>query len=427
MLGNNSGEFFVKRLLLSIIVLVIGWSTWPVTAQDDSATYPITVIDATGHEVTITSTDRIVSGSGDITEIIVALGFEGNLVGVDLTSTYPPYILEQVEAFGVARRLVLEPIVALDPSVFFCTETCMPDVVLDQLRDLGIPVVIAPDGDDVDLDLPLEKVELVAEVLGVPEAGEKLAERIETEIDWVRTATANIDTEPYVIFLYLRGTRLQLVYGRNTPAEALIEGAGGIEAAGEIGVEGYIPLNNEIILTAYPDYVLLMQDSTESAGGLDIVRNLQGMDQTPAGRNNNFLLYDDLYLLGLSTRTGQMLLELAADIHPDMTWEVIVDYPYTITDATGETITIYEPNEIATTPEFTENVTALGFHPISVDEATSSSLIVMQGNDDWQSLRANGYTIIVVSSIDDIPALATGLGVPGRGEALLARRAQAQQ
>lgn len=425
-LGNNEEGPSLKRLLLTIIVLMVWWPIWPTAAQDDSTTYPVTITDATGREVTITSIDRIVSGSGDITEIIVALGFEDNLVGVDISSTYPPDVLERVDAFGFARRLTLEPIVSMDPSVFFCTETCMPDVVLDQLRDLGIPVVIAPDGDDVDLDLPLEKVQLVASALGVAEKGAALSSQIATEIDWVRTATANVETKPYVLLLYFRGSRLQLVYGNNTPAEVLIEGAGGIEAAGEIGIEGYVPLNAEILLTTYPDYVLLMQSGIEGAGGLDVARDLQGMAQTPAGRNDNFLVYDDQYLLALSTRTGPMLLDLAADIHPDMTWEVKINYPYAITDSTGQHLSIDLPTEVATTTELQENVTALGFHPITIDEANPNSLIIMQSSDDWQTMRDNGYTVVVVSSADDITALAAGLGVPGRGEALLARRAQAR-
>ncbi len=421
----------LKRMLsyLSFLgIISIFLSVNPVGAQDGGGnTFPITIVDATGRTVTIDSIERIVSGSGDITEIIAALGFADHLVGVDISSTYPPEILEQVNAFGFARRLTLEPIVAMDPTVFFCTETCMPDTVLDQLRELGIPVVIAPDSEDVDLTLPIRKVEMVAAALGVPEEGRVLSEQIETEIDWARTAIANTQTRPYVLLLYFRGTRLQLVYGSKTPAEALIEGAGGIEAAGEIGIEGYVPLNPEILLTAYPDYVLLMQSGIESAGGLDVARSLQGMSQTPAGQNDNFLIYDDQYLLGFSTRTGQMLLDLAADIHPDMTWELEVEYPYTFTDATSENVTVHMPRFVATTSELAPIVRALGFHPTMVEDATTDDILLMQLEDDWQSYRDKDFTVIVVPSAEEISFIASGLGVAGRGEALIARKQQEAQ
>ena len=341
----NKQPMWQPVITLCIVVTLIVVMVPQTSAQDgDAQAFPITIVDATGREVTIDSIDRIVSGSGDVTEIIAELGFRDNLVGVDISATYPDDILDQLPAFGFARRLTLEPIAALSPTVFFCVQTCMPDAVLDQLRDLGIAVVILPDGDDVNLQTPIDKINMAAAALGVPERGTILAERVAREIDWVRTATANVETEPYVLLLYFRGTRLQLVYGQNTPADALIEGARGIDAAGEIGIDGYIPLNTEILLTAFPDYVLLMQGGVDSAGGLSFAADLQGMSQTPAGQNEHFLVYDDQYLLGFSTRTGQMLLDLAVDLHPDLTWERTVGYPYSYTDATGTTIDVQHPH-----------------------------------------------------------------------------------
>ena len=401
-------------LIIGVIVSLIPISQG-VAQGDDPSQFPITVVDATGREVEITSLERIVSGSGDVTEIIAALGYADAIVGVDISSTYPEYVLDNVDAFGFARRLTLEPIVAMNPTVFFCAETCMPEAVLDQLRDLGIPVVITPDGDDVDLALPLEKIRLVSEALGVPEAGEILAAQVAVEIDWVNTALANVSTQPYVLLLYFRGSRLQLVYGENTPAEALIEGAGGIEAAGDIGVDGYLPLNTEILLTAYPDYVLLMEEGVEGAGGLEFVRDIQGMDQTPAGQNDAFLVYDDQFLLALSTRTGQMLLSLAADIHPDMTWELEISYPYTFFDGLGREIVVESVAEVAVSADLFDAVQGLGFHPVPLGDA--ADLILSTNENDL----TEATPFIFVPNADDIAYIADALGVPGRGIALETR------
>lgn len=420
---NSYGGYW-RLVLAAILLATLVASMLPLTAstaQGDSGTFPITIVDATGREVTINSVDRIVSGSGDITEIVAALGFSDKLVGVDISSTYPDGILDEVGTFGFARRLTLEPIIAMNPSVFLCVETCMPDTVLNQLRDLAIPVVILPDGDDVDLTLPLQKIEMTAAALGVPERGVELAERIAREIQWAQTATANIETKPYVLLLYFRGSRLQLVYGSNTPAEALIEGAGGIEAAGEIGVEGYIPLTTEILLTAFPDYVLLMESGVDSAGGLDVVRNLQGMSQTPAGQQDNFLVYDDQYLLALSTRTGQMLLDLAAQLHDDMTWELEVSYPYTYQDARGDLVAIEEaPGQVVASDEFFPIVQQLGFHPIILSDADEQGLYLVTAEDASQLEQQNGLTVIVLDAEAEVATVAEALNVPGRGMAVLA-------
>lgn len=423
----------IYSALCTVILLAsVALSAFPqhdtVTAQEGNRNFPITITDATGREVTIESVDRIISGSGDITEIVVALGLQDNLVGVDISSTYPEDVLDSVPAFGFARRLTLEPIVTLDPTVFLCVQTCMPEVVLDQLRDFNIPVVILPDGDDVDLTLPIEKIRMAAAALGVPERGEDIAMRVEREIGWARTATANVEREPYVLLLYFRGSRLQLVYGANTPAEALIEGAGGIEAAGEIGVDGYIPLSTEILLTAFPDYILLMESGVESAGGLDVVRNLQGMSQTPAGQQDNFLVYDDQYLLALSIRTGQMLLDLSAQLHADMTWERDVTYPYTVEDVSGTMVTVEsDPMQIVVSDTFYQTVAQLGFHPERLQNSESTGLYIVSADDDVEALRSEGKQVIVLNANATISEIATALNVPGRGEALTVQRSLEQE
>lgn len=389
------------------------------TAQDDSR-FPITITDATGTQVTIRSIDAIASGSGDITEIIAALGFEDRLVGVDISSTYPEYLLNQIDSIGYGRRLSVEPVAAVNPTVFFCTETCTPTSALEQLRTLDIPVVIIPDNDEAGIELPLQKIRMVAAALGVPEKGAELSEQVEREIDWVRTATANVTEQPYVLMLYFRGTRLQLVAGEGTPSQLIIETAGGIDAAADIGIAGYVPLNPEILLTAYPDYVLLMEGGIEGIGGLEAVRQVQGISQTPAGENNRLLVFDDQYLLGMSTRTGQVMMDIAAILHPSMSWETKVAYPYSITDASGMNHTFEQEVPIsATNQAIAQIVGRLGYHP--VDEFVADTLILATVDDDWISLRQSGHTVVVIDNTFSIMDIARALGVSGRGTALMAR------
>jgi iron complex transport system substrate-binding protein len=49
-----------------------------------------TFVGIDGVETTIGDVSRIVSLNGDLTEIIFALGLGDNVVGVDVTTTYPP-------------------------------------------------------------------------------------------------------------------------------------------------------------------------------------------------------------------------------------------------------------------------------------------------------------------------------------------------
>lgn len=408
----------MQRVVIFLVVLMLLLPT-------ASAQHPITITDATGAEITLTSIERIVSGSGDVTEIIDALGFYENIVGVDSSSTYPPQALEEKIQVGFARRLAIEPIINADPDVVFCTEICDPPEVLDQVRELGIPVVIIPDDEGASgLELPAKKIMMVAEALGVPEKGAALVERVNREMDWVQTALANVENTPAVFHFYIRGRGLQLAAGPGTPAHAMIVAAGGHNAAEEAGVVGYQPLTPEIILAAFPDYLILTSGNVESSGGLEKILEVQGLVDTPAVQKNQILVIDTELFLAMSIRTGKSLMLIASTIHPSMTWEVEVTAPYTVTDASGTAVTVETVPQLYATNETLLNTTRqLGFHTELWAEGAEGIIIASQ-SDSWQPLRDSGLTVLVVSDTADTAEIAAVLNVPGRGQALMARLAQ---
>jgi iron complex transport system substrate-binding protein len=390
----------MKRLLILIILLLSSVAH----AQSDS--FPITITDASGNEVTIDSIDAIVSGSGDVTEIIVALGFEDNLVGVDSSSTYPPNLHDELPVIGFGRRLTAEPVIAEDPDVFFCTQICGPDDVLDQIRGVGIPVVIIPDNETEGLDLPFQKIEMVAAAVGVPDEGEKLSDKLMLEMKWVDIALANTNEPPAVFHPYLRGRGLQLAAGDGTPGHFMITGAGGYNTAVDAGVEGYAPLSAEIIFAAFPDYLVLTEGNVEASGGLDAILDEQGLRDTPAVENDNVIVMDTQLLLGMSIRTGEALMILAHAFHPEMTWEQEVPWP-------GE-----PPSRILVTDEeVLDIVQLLGFHAEMFEETQDISATDLVITTESLDTDAQIFAIEDPTDIDDIAA---ALYVPGRGTALKA-------
>jgi iron complex transport system substrate-binding protein len=60
---------------------------------------------------------KIVSLNGAVTEIIAALGHEKEIVGVDVTSTYPETVKTTAKDLGHVRSITIESIVALKPTV----------------------------------------------------------------------------------------------------------------------------------------------------------------------------------------------------------------------------------------------------------------------------------------------------------------------
>ena len=269
---------------------------------------PATVVDYQGEQVTITSIERIVSLNGDITEIIFALGMGEYVVGVDSSATYPPERTKTLPNIGYQRRLSAEGILSLNPTLVIGDEAAGPPETLAQIRAAGVPLAIT--ADPPSLDAPQQKIRFVAQALGIPQRGERLAAQVEAEIAAARDLARRIANPPHVLFLYLRGTDVQQVAGRNTPVDVMIAAAGGINAAADAGIVEFKPLSPEVVIAAQPDVLLVLDKGLESVGGVDGLLKIPGLADTPAGRQRRIIALDDLYLLGMGPRTGQALTDL---------------------------------------------------------------------------------------------------------------------
>ncbi|NOK58599.1 MAG: Heme ABC transporter, cell surface heme and hemoprotein receptor HmuT [Chloroflexi bacterium AL-W] len=290
------------------------------TEDDETALspqLPATVTDLNGEMVEIESVDRIVSLTGDITEILFALDLGAQVVGVDVSATYPPDELEALPKIGYQRQLDAEGIISLDPTLVIGDEAAGPPAVFDQIRAAGIPVALT--SDPPTLASPLAKVRFVAEAVGIPEQGETLIEEMEADFAYSEELLARVTSpEPRVLFLYIRGNQTQMVAGSNTAADAMITAAGAINAGAEAGIADFKPLSSETIVAAQPDVFLVLDAGLESIGGIDGLLEIPGLAETPAGQEQRIASFDDLYLLGMGPRTGEVLIDLIAVFHEEV-------------------------------------------------------------------------------------------------------------
>ncbi len=322
----------VQRLLrvvpLVLLALILAAPALPARAFQEPGTpgpstppvpptpqLPVTVTDALGNSVTVTDVSRIVPLSGDIAEIIWTLGLGANIVGVDVSAVYPPELL-RLPKIGFERQLSAEGILSLNPTVVVGKEQAGPASALDQVRAAGVPVVIVAEPQTI--EAPVVKIRAVAEALGIAAAGEELASRVQAEIDAARDLAAQATSRPRVLFLYVRGGGTQLLAGAGTVANAMIEAAGAIDAGADTGLQGFVPVTAEAIVAAQPDVIITPSSGVESIGGIEGVLAIPGVAQTPAAEQGRILIYDDLLFLGMTPRTGQMLLELVKALHPEL-------------------------------------------------------------------------------------------------------------
>tara|TARA_B100000674_G_scaffold90401_1_gene63011 strand:+ start:971 stop:2029 length:1059 start_codon:yes stop_codon:yes gene_type:complete len=270
---------------------------------------PVTITDAVGNTITITSVERIIPLDGSVAEVVFALDLGANVVATDRSATWPPEASE-LPQIGYQRSLLAEPIAGFTPTVLIGTEIAGPEKTLDDLRRLGYPVVIVPS--EATMQGPAEKIRAVAEALGVPNRGEELATEMEKTIV-SNTQVFEEDMRPVVAALYIRGTGTQLVLGRDSATHWLINAAGGKNVADILDIDQYKTITAESLLRAEPDILLVPSAGLESVGGVDGLLEVGGISQTSAGINRAVLAYDDQLLLGNGPRTGDLLKQLAAD------------------------------------------------------------------------------------------------------------------
>jgi iron complex transport system substrate-binding protein len=262
----------------------------PTTTPPDVQTF----VGADGVETTIGDVSRIVSLNGDLTEIIFELGL-GDTV-------------------GFAQQLAAEAVLRFEPTLVIGDQQVGPPEVIEQLRAAGIPVVILET--QVTLDGVETKILQVAEILGAPEEGAEVADRVMGEIDAAIDLAAADDSDPKIAYVYVRGPQVLLLFGAGMPTQGMIEGAGAIDAGAETGVFGPVALTPEALLAAAPAVIVLPEAGLAALGGIEAFLELPGVADTPAGQNKAFLAYDEAYFFNLGPRAGQALDEFVRDLYP---------------------------------------------------------------------------------------------------------------
>jgi len=276
---------------------------------------PVTVTDVNGKKVTVTDISRIVPLSGDIAEIIWDLGLGSHIVAVDVSATYPPQ-LQKLPSIGFEMQLSAEAILKAKPTVVIGRPEASPASALDQVRSAGVPLVIVAEPQS--LAAPTDKIREVAAALGVPAVGDTLAQEVQAQINAALALAAKATSKPVVMFLYVRSGGIQLIGGKGSVADIGIAAAGGIDAGTKAGITGFQPVTAEAMIAAAPDYIIVPLSGMESVGGIAGVLKVPGVAETPAGKARRILAYDDLELLDLTPRTGQMLLTIVRAIHPEL-------------------------------------------------------------------------------------------------------------
>lgn len=284
----------INTILVAAFMLVAAVSCKKETkTTDDSTVKTDTIAKAETH--------KIVSLNGAVTEIVSALGHEKEIVGVDVTSTYPESLKATAKDLGHVRSISIEAIMALKPTLILATDKDMSPELLEKLKSSGVKAEVF--AQEFTADGSKKLIADVAKALN-NDGAKALQDKIDADLKNVKP----IASAPKVLFIYARGANMMMVAGTSTPVERMIALAGGKNAVTDF--EDFKPLTPEALIKGNPDVILLFDSGIGSLGGPQGVLKIPGVDKTNAGKNKKIIAMDGALLSGFGPRVGEGAVKL---------------------------------------------------------------------------------------------------------------------
>lgn len=237
---------------------------------------------------------RIVTMLPSLTELVWVLGAGPRIVGVDRYSDWPAAVAK-LPRLGGLEDAQIEAIAALRPDLVLASSSSR---AMERLQALGFTVVRLSSDSHADVHRSLQ---LVARLLGTPEAAERVWWRLQQELDAAATRVP----------VALRGQRVYFEIGGGPYAAGAASFIG--ETLARLGMVNIVPaelgpfpkLNPEFVVRAKPD--VMMGLAREQA----TFAQRPGWDSLAAVRTQRTCAFDSA-AYELLTRPGPRMGEAAA-------------------------------------------------------------------------------------------------------------------
>lgn len=257
------------------------------TTENDTEAGSITVTDQIGREVTLEKpAEKLVSSYYISTALLVALGCEDNLCGIEMKADTrelyrlaAPQLLD-LPAVGSGKGINVEETAALSPDLVI-----LPARLADSAASfeaLGIPVIVVNPETQEDFE---SCVTLLAEVTGTTERGEDLLGYYQEKMAEAAELTAGLKRP--TVYLASSGAYLRTCTD-NMYQSDLIEMAGGSCVSNELTDGYWTEVSAEQVLAWNPEYILSVQDADYT---LDDIKNDTALSEVSAIKNGNLYIF----------------------------------------------------------------------------------------------------------------------------------------
>src|SRR5262247_3208197 len=251
-------------------------------------------------------------------EIIWALGAQNQVVGIDLSTTFPPEV-KQVQTVGYHRALSAEGILSLHPTAVIHDNNIGPPQVVQQLQQLNIPMKTFT-AKNSDFDGTKALIREVGAYFHKEARAEELCKILDDQKAAALEKVKQYTDHPRVSVIHFgRASNVYMVVGKGGGGDGggvsqIIELAGGEMAVENRGMQRLE--SPEIIAQANPDVILLTDYGYDRLNGsLDQIKALPGVATSNAARNNHIYRIEENVLNYFGPRSGENIAKVAAIIH----------------------------------------------------------------------------------------------------------------
>jgi iron complex transport system substrate-binding protein len=260
--------------------------------------------------------ERVVCVSKQINEFMYDIGAESVIVARDLTSVYPPAIT-RLPSVGYHRALSAEGIISMKPTLLLTDGNLGPDAVVQQVKKVGIPVLIMQPGSTPD------SAEMLMSRLGQRFHHEQQADSIiagwKLAMDSVRADSARWAApgthRPRVLIIHFgQIANNYLAVERGGAADVMLHWAGAENAIDSVG--GMARLTPELIAKAAPDIIIATDVGFDRYGSAQKFATIPGVSLTPAGKALRIYRIQEEEIMYFSPRTPASVRKLEAWFHP---------------------------------------------------------------------------------------------------------------
>jgi iron complex transport system substrate-binding protein len=214
--------------------------------------FPVSIKDASDQVVKIEKKpEKIVSLIPSNTEIAFALGLGDEVVGVSDFDNYPEEVTKKEKIGGMEFNQ--EKVISLKPDLVLAhaSTALNSQAALQQLKDVGIPVLVVNDAQN--FDQVYDSIKMIGKATGESENAEKLIADMKKRLAELKTKAAEIKEKKKVLIEVSPEPEIYTT-GKNTFMNEMLSWINAENIAAD--QEGWIKMDQEAMIQKNPDVII---------------------------------------------------------------------------------------------------------------------------------------------------------------------------